>query len=328
MRRMSPRPAVTAGIACLVAIGATGVSAQPAVVLAPHIEPDLAEPERSAILHAFDQALIAEGVQPRPVQAGACPSGNCDASAVAAFETDAVQLTVWRSDSGGISGVSVAVVRSGMRYSEGASVEAGRDDGVANAVLEATRGAYQRARRGPGPWLEVTGRPAGSAVVVDGQPMGAVPGRYRVAGGLHRVVVRAEGFEPYDATVTVPRNPDGLRRIELELRRDDVAQTETVVTQQLAETRPSPLNFAIAGVAVVLGAVLAIGPLRTAADDGQCGREEFGRCTGIVEFDGGSAVQLGAATVLVLGGAAFALWAPLRVQAYNDGAEARLAARF
>ena len=98
-------------------------------------------------------------------------------------------------------------------------------------------------------------------------------------------------------------------------------------TQPLEETRPSPLNFAIAGAAVVLGAVLAIGPLRTAADDGQCGREEDGRCTGVVAFDGGSAVQLGAATVLVLGGAAFALWAPLRVQVYSDGAEARLVGR-
>lgn len=327
MKRAAVRQALAAGLVCLGALVASSASAQPVVVLPPHIEPELSASTRDAILRALDRALIAEGAEPRSAPANGCPSGVCGPEVAADLQSDAVQLTVWRASAGGISGVSVAVLRDGLRYSEGASLTGSSDGAIAAAVLAATRGAYGRAGRGPGPWLEVSGRPAGASVVVDGVRVGAVPGRYRVAGGLHRVAVHADGFVSHDATVTVPRNADGLKHIDVELRMHDQGQTEANAPEREA-TRPSPLNFAVAGAAVILGAVLAIGPLRSVVDDGECGREESGRCTGVIEFDGGSAVQLGAATVFVLGGAAFAVWAPLRVQVYSDGAEARVAARF
>jgi hypothetical protein len=318
-----------AGLAALIVLRASDASAQRAVVLAPHIEPELTEATRTGVLRALEQALLAQGARPEPAPApaDACQGRACDPAEVAPANADAVQLTVWRATDGGVSGVSVAVHRGGLRYSEGARVSGSDDSAIADAVLAATRGAYERARRGPGPWLAVTGRPDGSAVLVDDKPVGSVPGSFRVAGGLHHVVVRAEGFAPFDATITVPRNPDALKRVQIALQPASTLPVAAGATQPAGDTRPSPLNFAIAGAAVVVGSLLAIGPVRTAVEDGECGREESGRCTGIVEFDAGSAVQLGAATVLIAGGVGFALWAPLRVQVYSDGAEARLAVR-
>ena len=67
----------------------------------------------------------------------------------------------------------------------------------------------------------------------------------------------------------------------------------------------------LGGLAVGVGVLLAIGPVRSAVDDGECGRTEAGRCTGVVRFDGLEAVKLVAGAVLVVGGVAFVVVAPL-----------------
>jgi len=244
-----------------------------------------------------------------------CPDAACVAVRLGeAGAQHAVELVLWRAPEGAISGVSVSILeRTGERFSEGAQVAS--DGGLRDAVIRATHGAAERQRRGPGPWLEVQGSPDGAAITIDGQAAGALPRRVKVSGGLHRVVVSSGGYEPLEQTITVPRNPDALKLLEVELR---VARDAGDRGSPTIES--SPWNYAIAGVAVAAGVVLGIGPIRSAAQDGECGRKRSGVCTGVVTFDGGEGAQLAGAGLLVAGGVAFAIWSPITVHADDNGA--------
>jgi hypothetical protein len=299
-------------------------------VLTPRIEPALSQTERASALQALERALQDGGMQPAPARADTCEREPCAEGAPNPTQL-AVQLTIWRATTHeGAGGASVALTQpDGTRYSEGVVVSAGNEGALAIAIAAATRGALERYRRGPGPWLELDGAPPGSSIAVDGEPLGTVPGRYRVAGGLHHVVVSAAGYASYDATVTVPRNPDGYKHVEVDLApATDAGDATLTADPEPRASRVSPLNYAIGGAAVVLGGVLAIRPVRTIAEDGDCGRTESGRCTGVVALDAGTGVQLGAAALFLAGGVAFAIWAPLRVQATPESARAELTLRF
>jgi hypothetical protein len=269
-------------------------------------------------------------MQTVPARAEACEREPCAEGAPSTSQTGA-QLTIWRAaTSERPGGVSVALTQpDGTRYSEGVVVSTGNEGALATAIAAATRGALERYRRGPGPWLELDGAPAGSSISVDGAPLGTVPGRYRVAGGLHHVVVSAAGYASYDATVTVPRNPDAYKQLEVDLA-PATAAGDAVLTgdSEPRASRVSPLNYVLGGAAVVLGGVLAIRPIRTIAEDGECRRTESGRCTGVVALDAGTGLQLGAAALFMAGGVAFAIWAPLRVQATPESARAELTLQF
>jgi PEGA domain len=301
--------------------------AERAVVLAARSERPLSAAERAELTTAIDHALRAHEVQPLAATAtDPCADSSCVAVAIRDGSAGhAVELTVWHAVDGTISGVSVSLVKpSGERYSEGAQIE--DNGGVRAAIASAAHGAYERMRRGPGPWLELAGHPAGATITVDGQAAGALPRQVKVTGGLHRVVVSHPGFEPFDETVTVARNPDALKHVSVALHRAvPPAATDAPVT---ARTERSPLNYAIAGAAAAVAVVLAIGPVRSALDDGECGRVERDRCTGVVEFDAGQALQLAAAGLLFAGGATVAIWAPLRTTPDDPAAGVELSARF
>jgi hypothetical protein len=314
----------------------SAAAAEPIVVLQPLIEPLLSEATRASALQALDEALRREGegpthsTEPRPCEQPGCEQASQGGAHAAAGGQRTVQLTIWRSTTspdGVAGGVSVAIVSSdGLRYSEGSIINGKHDAAIIDAIGAATHGAYERLRRGPGPWLEVRGAPTGSAVTIDNRRVGVVPGRYRVAGGLHHVVVTAPGFATFDATVTVPRNLDAWKQLDIELHPDRASIANELDGESSA--RPSPINYVIAGCALTLGAVIAISPIRTMLEDGECGRVDSGRCTGVVEMDTGSSAQLGAAVLLVGGSAVFAIWAPLRVRVYSESAQAELALRF
>jgi hypothetical protein len=226
---------------------------------------------------------------------------------------------LWRAADGALSGVSVSVIEpSGERFSEGAELGAGV--ALREATAKAARGAIERLRRGPGPWLEVSGSPEGAAITVDGQAAGALPRRVKVTGGLHRVAVSSPGHETLEQTVTVPRNPDALKELDVQLRTAAPAHRDRVAA--------SPWNYVIAGAAIVAGAVLSIGPVQSAARDGECGRKESGVCTGVVAFDGGEGLQLAAAGLLVGGGVAFAIWSPIAARVDESGAHVAASGRF
>ena len=251
-----------------------------------------------------------EAAAPEPVAAGAePPPTDLAARLEAAGAQHAVALTLWRAGDGAVSGVAVSVTTpDGARYRQGAELAA--DGQLAAAVAEATAGAYARLRRGPGPWLELEGSPAGAVISVDGQAAGALPRRVKVAGGLHHLEVESPGYTPFDETITVPRNLDALKRVRVALEPLPVASVPPVGLPPSAAS-PSAWNYVLGGLAVGVGVLLAIGPVRSAVDDGECGRTEAGRCTGVVRFDGLEAVKLVAGAVLVVGGVAFVVVAPL-----------------
>jgi hypothetical protein len=303
------------------------VRAERAVMLAARSERPLSSVERAELTAALEDALRAHDVEPIATTATEpCAEVACIEAAIHdSGAGHAVELTVWRAVDESISGVSVSLVKAGgERYSEGAQVD--RAEGPRAAVATATRGAYERMRRGPGPWLELSGEPAGAAITVDGQAAGALPRQVKVAGGLHRVVVSQPGFESFDETITVARNPDALKRVTVALRPAPLETTSDAPTSAAAKS--SPLNYAIAGAAAAVAVVLAIGPARSALEDGECGRIERERCTGVVQFDAGQAVQLAAAGLLFAGGVAFTIWAPLKMTPDDHTAGLALSARF
>lgn len=284
--------------------------AERAVVLPPRSEQPLPADHRAQLVAALGAALTASGVETeRVIAEESCPQACVSGALAAAGVHHAVELTVWRAPDGAVSGVSVSILMpAGQRFSEGAQV--GSPTELQAAVSRATAGAYGRLRRGPGPWLQLDGTPEGAAITVDGQAAGALPRLVRVSGGLHRVIVSHPGYEPLDETITVPRNPDALKRVELALHASVEPQPSIATVE-----RRSPWNYAIAGVAALTGALLSIGPVQSAVQDGECGRKELGACTGVVAFELAQGVQLATAGLLFSAGVTFALWAPLTVQA-------------
>lgn len=314
----------TALIALALATIPALASAQRALVLAPRIEPVLSEAQRAEAAQALEAALTAAGIEPVHGDAvAACEDDACAQRQRAAVGADqAIQLTVWRREGGGdaaIGGVSVGILdASGNRFSYGERVSA-TDPALAPSVTTAARHALERLRRGPGPWLELSG-PVEGSVTIDGREAGTMPGRFRVAGGLHHVVVERPGFAPFDATVTVPRNVDALKAVTVELQPSSGAGSSDRVANSGPRSTRSPWNYAIGGAAAALGVALSIGPVRSSLDDGECGRIEGDRCTGVVRFDALQAVQLGAAVLLVAGGATVAFWGPIRVRMDSSSA--------
>jgi hypothetical protein len=320
------RAALIVSVLTVAALQHSSAAAQRALVLAPRIEPAVDEAQRTEAVGALGDALRLAGIEPlSPAGVPACGDDACTQAQRAALAAEyTVQLTVWGAEGSaerGIGGVSVSVLDpGGHRYSDGARVDAASAP-LRAAVMSAARSAVNRMRRGPGPWLELTGPVSGAAVTVDGRAVGTMPGRFRVAGGLHHVRVSHSGFATFDATVTVPRNIDALKTLAVELQ----PASRSAARARSSRSARSPWNYVIGGAAVALGVTLAIGPIRTSLDDGECGRIEADECTGVVRFDALSAVQLGVAALLVAGGGTVALWGPLRVRV--DGSSALIEAR-
>jgi hypothetical protein len=326
-------------LACL----ASGAHAQRVVVLAPRVEAPLPAADREALTAALARALQAAGLEvlepaPEAAPGDECVEDACALSRIRAAGVDAAaRLTIWKGADGGVSGVSVTLLSAdGVRYSEGATPAIG--ESLAAAVGRAAQGAQERMGRGPGPWLEITGTPEGAFIRVDGKRRGRVPDRLRVPAGLHHVVVEEHGYASHDTTVRVPANVDALERLQVALSpapvsdapaAGSVAPDATTVDAATEGTdRASPWNYAIAAAAVGLGGLLAVGPVRSAIDDGQCARVQDGRCVAVVAFDTGSALQLGASALLVGAGVTFAALAPLRLQVGPESASLLLDTRF
>jgi hypothetical protein len=319
-------------LACLfVLLPASAARAVPqrVLMLAPRVEIELDAAQRAALNTAVVSALKEQGVElvahtANGVAPPACQELACIEQQLQAHGADhAFELAVWRAVGGGIGGVSVVLTLvGGARYSEGANVEST----VAAAISGATTGAYARLRRGPGPWLEVTGSPEGAEIWIDGARAGVVPQRVRVLGGLHHLVVRHPGFEAHDETITVARNHDAWKNVSVALQPVQLANTQG--RESIPADGASWLNYALGAASVGVGVWLGVGPLRSAARDGECGREENAQCIGVVRFDAGEAVQLAAAGLLIAGGVTFALWSPLRVRAGRDYALIEARARF
>ena len=94
---------------------------------------------------------------------------------------------------GKVRSVTVAITESPTAsFSANIMVQGGDMKG---AIQQAYGEAREKHLRGEGPWLSVTGAPAGAVVYLDGLEYGTLPFERRyVEGGTHRAEVRKDGF--------------------------------------------------------------------------------------------------------------------------------------
>ncbi|HEY6881590.1 MAG TPA: hypothetical protein VI299_26370 [Polyangiales bacterium] len=199
-------------------------------------------------------------------------------------------------------GLSVALVtREGNAFTGNVHID---DRGVEDATVRALGVAYERWRRGPGPWLNVDG-PAGSRISVDGGPLTALPYVEKQDPGLHRVRVEDEsGQELYSGSVHLPDDANHRERLHVEPAPVAAASTFEASTGAYWHRPRSRWNY-WAGVPLVVAGVFytAVGIAQFAAR-GDCAEEAGGRCVRQKTVNAGSraALALGIAGIAVGGG--------------------------
>jgi tetratricopeptide (TPR) repeat protein len=172
--------------------------------------------------------------------------------------------------------------------------------------------------------LTVTGGVEGAEVVVGGQALGVLPldAPVRVVAGEVALVVRAEGYEPFETTVTVPGGGAAsvlarLARVPsaTEPEREVVAPPPPTGAEDGGPAWALPVGLALAGVGVV-GLGVGAGLMVVREDNAQlrqrCSDTDPGcraayqnaldaEAGGIASFVLGGALAAGGAAVLVLG---------------------------
>jgi hypothetical protein len=219
-----------------------------------------------------------------------------------------------------------------VAYTSEIALAANTSDAAEDAGQEAIRALLEKARRGPGPWLSIAGTPDGAAVEIDGKVAGSVPFLGRVEPGRARVVVRKEGYAPFEHDVQVGEAADDYQRLRVALTpkhavqvaalrpltREQLAgkssEPKSIVSRAAPDARVQdygdegeasapafhPADVAIGAAMMLGGAALAIGPAQTWARDGKCWDPPD--CTQHVDFDRSQQLQLVGAGVLAVTG--------------------------
>jgi hypothetical protein len=115
------------------------------------------------------------------------------------------------------SSVSVVLTESPKAFFSATAPIEGRDIRAAvRAAFEATR---DKQEEGAGPWLTVTGTPAGAMVYVDGAEYGRLPfSKRHVDAGAHRFEVRSEEYIPEVRTLNVAGKVDHVETVPVALK--------------------------------------------------------------------------------------------------------------
>jgi len=202
----------------------------------------------------------------------------------------------------------VIVQRANVQFSGSATV---KDGDIETAVLEAYRSAREKQIKGVGPWLTVRGEPQGAQILVDGHVWGPMPHKDAVEPGMHTVIVRKNGYEESNQSVSVGDHSDSEAVVEVKLRLASTPNTQVAAEPKKGEakaTRRSVWNYVIGGAAIGLGGAYASGGgLSLARDGDSCG--DGYAC----EASPGATVRLVGGLVGVAAGVAVCIWAPLRV---------------
>ncbi len=217
-----------------------------------------------------------------------------------------------------------------------------RVDAPPGDLVRAGVAALARARglllMGPGPWLDLGGEPEGARVYLDGKLAGTVPYRAPIKPGRYELVVEAEGHTAWREILDIPMNK--MEEIAVAVRLQPVAgavassataqasgadlrlgtaytgSAEPIAPPELAggdhqegpARRASAWNL-IAGAGLLLaGGLLAVSPLRTLVEHGQCQgpTDAGGRCERAhfgaqsAALAAGSAIALGAGVVVLV----------------------------
>jgi hypothetical protein len=214
--------------------------------------------------------------------------------------------------------LSAALVTSeGTAFTGGVRVD---ERGLADATVRALGLAYERWRRGPGPWLSVDG-PHGSRVRVDQGPLAIVPYTERHEPGLHQLRVEDEaGNAIYSAALQLPDDPNHHERVHVKpIAREPMAASEPMAAGAPVAAQPPPAaplppsywqrkrsvwNYVL-GVPIALAGVFytSVGIAQFHAR-GDCSEHAGGTCTRRKTVNAGSraALALGLTGVAVGGG--------------------------
>ncbi len=290
------------------------------VIVPPHVEEGVLSEQTEQSLETLSRALKVDGFDlVRPGQSGPaaeeaqerdlfpkdqnplnCVTPDCAVSFARLFDAAfAVQVSLFREPGRGMS-VTVVIVESATAYFNGSSQVEGGD--LNGAVRDAYHQARTKQAEGVGPWLSVSGAPAGATVYIDGSEYGRIPiSRRRIGAGVHRLVLRADGYVTFNDTVDIPERIDHeeTRYVELEPLRNDDA---------LVVSRRHWLDYTVGGVAIGAGAAFVALGVREYLSDGDCAREVGGVCRETYVSDRLSAVNIAAGAAGVALGVA-TIWA-------------------
>lgn len=208
----------------------TAVVVPPSVDLATSpetVDTATAELTRLIRLHGFDvispgqASAAAEDAQqsgsfPREESPVDCRTPACATEYRRLFDASfAVQLRLVGS-AGKVRTVTVTITEGPTATFAASAPVQGND--LRGAVQSAYVAAREKHLRGEGPWLSVTGLPAGAVVYLDGLEYGSIPFERRyVEGGTHRVEVRADGYITQGLTLEIPARIDHEERLKINL---------------------------------------------------------------------------------------------------------------
>lgn len=265
------------------------------VVLGPTAVHGYAEADGERAREALAEALRMQGLTvtqlPRApgeaIGARGCDLG-CGARLLAAAGAD---MSGWvklsKSQAADSGHATVTLLDSGGHRYEG-RVDV-RDGDVREATTRALLDARAYQLLGPGPWLRVAGTPEGAVVLVDGEPVGALPHRGSIAPGRHQLIVREPGYAPWQQTLDVA--DDETRKLEFDVALEPAqvsaeaaqaqASSSPALARRAAEPASASRSWLIAPVAIgTLGVALATAvSVRIATGTSECvAPDAYGLC--------------------------------------------------
>ncbi len=324
-------------------LASAGASADVVVIVPPHVEQGVTSEQSERALDALERGLKANGFDlVLPGQSGPaaeeeqhngrfsadplnCVTPDCATAYARLFDASfAVQLSMFREPGAGISLTLVIVESASTFFSGSASVEGGD---VAGAVRDAYQEARKKQAEGVGPWLTVSGTPEGATVYIDGAEFGRVPiQRRRISAGIHRLVLRADGYATHNDSINIPERIDHEEARLVTLERIDEGAAPNVASSSSSRRRHW-LDYVVGGAGIAGGATfLALG-VREYLTDGDCvERRDNGSCQRAIKRDSLSVINIAGGTAGMLLGAAtiwvgpFGLWLDADTQHATLGA--------
>ena len=151
------------------------------------------------------------------------------------------------------SSVSVVLTENPKAFFSASSPIEGRD--IRAAVRAAFEAARAKQEEGAGPWLTVTGTPAGAMVYVDGAEYGRLPFTKRhVDAGAHRFEVRSDAYITEIRTLNVAGKVDHIETVPVALKPLAPAAGKHAGSQRGARRR-SAWDWVLGGTIAAAGAV-------------------------------------------------------------------------
>lgn len=237
--------------------------------------------------------LPEDGAARTEARFAACGDHSCASEYAQALEVDfAVLVQLFEPDAEHVTGSLKAAIVTPQGVNFSGQVETG-SIGVHAAVARALAAAYERYRRGPGPWLTVRG-PEGSEGRIDERAPTLLPFTDRFPPGEHHVrVVSDRGELLYDGAIRLPE--DLAHHEQLEVGPEPIARdrgAEPPDERSYWGRRRSKWNYLIGVPVALAGAFYTAVGISHYVKRGSCARRSEGSCVERNSVDGTSRAAL------------------------------------